>query len=98
MAATAFVVLWIVGRLLGVTELIGIAWACGVLLAVSFVRVRASRARVSVVARLSPEVIEAGNQCVLELFIENTGLSPTPAGRLQLLPAKGGRHRILVPR
>ncbi|MGH9169960.1 MAG: DUF58 domain-containing protein [Acidimicrobiales bacterium] len=97
-ALSGFVVLWFAGRVLGVTELVGVAFAIGALVLVSYLRVKLSRAKVSLAARLSPEVIEAGNQCVLELFVENIGLGPTPASRLQLLPSKGGRHRILVPR
>jgi uncharacterized protein (DUF58 family) len=97
-AISAFFFLVVAGRILGVTELWGIATAIGVLVLVSFVRVRVSRVRASITSRLSPEVIEAGQPTVLELFVENTGLGPTPGGRLQLLPSGGGRHRIVVPR
>jgi uncharacterized protein (DUF58 family) len=97
-ALGGFVVLWFAGRVLGVTELVGIAFAIGALVVAGYLRIKMSRVKVSLAARLSPEVIEAGHQCVLELFVENTGLSPTPGTRLQLVPSKGGRHRILVPR
>jgi uncharacterized protein (DUF58 family) len=94
----ACVVLLIAGRVLGVTELFGVLAAVAVLVIVSVVRVRGAHVRTSISARLSPEVIEAGQPTVLELFVENTGVVPTPANRLQMLPAGGGRHRILVPR
>lgn len=94
----ACVVLLVAGRVLGITELFGVLAAIAALLIVSVVRVRGSHARTTVSARLSPEVIEAGQPTVLELFVENTGAVPTPANRLQMLPAGGGRHRILVPR
>ncbi|HKH89094.1 MAG TPA: DUF58 domain-containing protein [Acidimicrobiales bacterium] len=94
----ACAVLLIAGRILGVTELFGVLAAVAALLIVSVVRVRGSHVRTSISARLSPEVIEAGQPTVLELFVENTGVAPSPANRLQMLPAGGGRHRILVPR
>lgn len=97
-ALAGFFVLLVAGRILGVTELFGIAVAMLALVVVSTVRLRASHVRASVAARLSPEVIEAMQPTVLELFVENTGAVPTPSGRLQLVPAGGGRHRILVPR
>jgi uncharacterized protein (DUF58 family) len=88
----------VAGRVLGVTELFGIAAALLALVVVSVVRMRTSHVRAAVSSRLSPEVIEAGQPTVLELFVENTGLVPTPASRLQLVPTGGGRHRILIPR
>ncbi len=97
-ALVAFVVLLVAGRILGVTELFGIAVALLVLVVVSVVRLRLSHVRAHLSARLSPEVIEAGQPTVLELFIENSGIVPSPGNRLQLLPSSGGRHRILVPR
>ncbi|MGA2209680.1 MAG: DUF58 domain-containing protein [Acidimicrobiales bacterium] len=97
-ALTAFFVMLVAGRVLGVTELFGIAAALLALVVVSVVRMRTSHVRASVSTRLSPEVIEAGQPTVLELFVENTGLVPTPASRLQLVPTGGGRHRILIPR
>jgi uncharacterized protein (DUF58 family) len=95
--AVGFVML-LVGRILGVTELFGISMAILALVLTSAVRVRISHVRTTVSARLSPEVIEATQPTVLELFVENTGLVPTPGSRLQLVPSGGGRHRILVPR
>lgn len=97
-ALTAFFVMLVAGRVLGVTELFGISAALLALVVVSVVRMRTSHVRASVSTRLSPEVIEAGQPTVLELFVENTGLVPTPASRLQLVPTGGGRHRILIPR
>lgn len=97
-ALVAFVVLLLAGRILGVTELFGIAVAIVVLVLLSVVRLRVSHIRAHLAARLSPEVIEAGQPTVLELFVENSGIVPSPTNRLQLLPSGGGRHRILVPR
>jgi uncharacterized protein (DUF58 family) len=88
----------LVGRILGVTELFGISMAILALVVASAVRVRISHVRTTVSARLSPEVIEATQPTVLELFVENTGLVQSPAARLQIVPSGGGRHRILVPR
>jgi len=97
-ALAAFFVLLVAGRILGVTELFGMSVAVLALVLVSVVRLRASHVRAAVSARLSPEVIEATQPTVLELFVENTGAVPTPPSRLQLVPSGGGRHRILVPR
>jgi len=97
-ALIGFFVLLVAGRVLGVTELFGISVAVLALVLVSVVRLRASHVRAAVSARVSPEVIEATQPTVLELFVENTAVVPTPSGRLQLVPTGGGRHRILIPR
>jgi uncharacterized protein (DUF58 family) len=97
-ALAAALVLVLAGRILGITELFGVAAALAALVIVAAVRTKLSRARTAVTARLSPEVIQTDQPTVLELFVENAGLSATPPGRLQLLPIGGGRHRILVPR
>jgi len=91
-------VMLVAGRILGVTELFGISMAVLALAVIGVLRVRTSHVRTSVVARLSPEVIEATQPTVLELFVENTGMTQTPGTRVQLVPSGGGRHRILVPR
>jgi uncharacterized protein (DUF58 family) len=97
-AAGAAVVLLIAGRLLGVTELFGVFAAIVALLVASAIRVRVPRVRAVLSHRMAPEQMVAGQPAVLELFVENTALQPTPANRLQLLPREGARHRILVPR
>jgi uncharacterized protein (DUF58 family) len=97
-AVTTGLFMLLVGRILGVTELFGISVAILALVLTSIVRIRLSHVRASVEARLSPEIIEATQPTVLELLVENTSLSPTPAGRVQLVPTGGGRHRILIPR
>src|ERR1700678_3322552 len=97
-AVAAGLVMLVVGRILGVTELFGIAMAILALVVTSAVRVRISHVRATVSARLSPEVIEATQPTVLEVFVENKGLVQTPNARLQLVPRGGGRHRVLIPR
>ncbi len=59
---------------------------------------RVPRVRAVLSHRMAPEQMTAGQPAVLELFVENTALQPTPANRLQLVPRGPGRHRILVPR
>jgi uncharacterized protein (DUF58 family) len=97
-ALTVGLVMLLAGRILGVTELFGISMAILALAVASVVRVRISHVRTSVSARLSPEVIEATQPTVLELFVENTGMSQTPGTRVQIVPTGGGRHRVLIPR
>jgi uncharacterized protein (DUF58 family) len=97
-AVTVGLCMLLAGRILGVTELFGISMAILALAITSVVRVRVTHVRASVTARLSPEIIEAAQPTVLELFVENTGMGQTPAARLQLIPSGGGRHRILIPR
>ena len=96
--AAAALVMLVAGRLLGVTELFGLFAAMVALVLASVIRVRVPRVRAVLSHRMAPEQMTAGQPAVLELFVENTGLQPTPANRLQLLPREGGRHRILVPR
>ena len=67
-AVVVGLVMLVVGRILGVTELFGISMAILALVVTSAVRVRVSRVRATVTARLSPEVIEATQPTVLELF------------------------------
>jgi uncharacterized protein (DUF58 family) len=92
------VLMLIAGRILGITELFGIASAGAALVIAAAVRVRVPLLRAQISARVTPDVIIAGTPAVLELFVENTGISPTAANRLQLVPSGGGRHRVLVPR
>jgi len=93
-----FLCLLVVGRVLGVTELFGIAAAAGALVIVALVQARPGSVRVAMSGRVTPEGISVGDPAVLELFVENIGAAPSPPGRLQLLPSGGGRHRVLVPR
>jgi uncharacterized protein (DUF58 family) len=93
-----FLVLLVVGRILGVTELFGIAAVAGALVILAVIQARPASVRVAVSGRITPEAIQAGDPAVLELFVENADATPTPSSRLQLVPSGGGRHRVLVPR
>ncbi len=91
--------LLIAGRILGVTELFGLAAAAAAVVGLGIARVRAPRLRVSLSAQVAPPVISAGDLAALEVAIENSGTVPTPAGRLQLVPAGGGEGPLIeVPR
>jgi uncharacterized protein (DUF58 family) len=94
----AFVLL-VAGRILGVTELFGLAAAAVVVVAVGVTRARAPRLRVTLSGQVAPPVIAAGDLAALEVAIENSGTVPTPAGRLQLVPAGGADGPLIeVPR
>ncbi|MGO9559855.1 MAG: DUF58 domain-containing protein [Acidimicrobiales bacterium] len=93
------VVLLVVGRILGVTEMFGLAAAAFAVVALGVARVRAPQLRVNLGARVIPPVIRVGELATLELSVENAGLSPTPSGRLQLVPAGGAEGPVIeVPR
>lgn len=91
------VVLLVAGRILGVTELFGLAVAAAVVAFVGIARVRAPQLRVQLSARAVPQVIAVGETALLELSIDNTGSVPTPGGRLQLVPLGHGPV-VEVPR
>ncbi len=94
----AGVVLIVIGRVLGITELFGMAAAAFVLVVAAVVQCRPGVAQVSVAGRVVPEAITRGERALLELFVENVGSSPTPANRVHVVPVGGGLHRIVVPR
>ena len=91
------VVLLLAGRILGVTELFGLAVAAAVVALVGIARVRAPQLRVQLSVRVLPQVIALGETATLELSIENAGSVPTPGGRLQLVPLGNGPV-VEVPR
>lgn len=92
------VLLLLGGRILGITELFGIAAAAAALVVAAAIRVRVPLIRAQIASRVSPDIIVSGAPAVLELYVENAGLSPSPQNRLQLVPATTARHRVLVPR
>lgn len=94
----AGVILLVIGRVLGITELFGIAAAAFLLVVAAAVQCRPGVVHVALAGRVAPEVITRGERALLELFIENVGSSPTPADRVQVVPVGGGSHRIVVPR
>lgn len=93
------VAMLIAGRLLGVTELFGLAAAVLAVVLVAIARVRAPHLRVNLSAAAAPPVVSVGDQAALELAVENSGSLPTPARRLQLVPAAGAEGPLVeVPR
>lgn len=93
------VALLIVGRLLGVTELFGLAAAGLAVVAVGILRVRAPHLRLALTTRVLPPTISKGELATLELVAENTGSAPTPPGRLQVFSTgQPGGPVMEVPR
>lgn len=92
------VVLVVAGRILGVTELFGLAVAAAVVAGVGSLRVRA-QLRVALTAQVVPPVVSTGERASFELTVENTGSAPTPRGRLRLVPASGAAGPVVeIPR
>ncbi len=93
------VAMLVAGRILGVTELFGLAAAAGAVVAFGVTRVRSPRLRVALSAEVAPPVLSVGDPATLELSIENSGTVPTPTGRLHLVPTGGGDGPLVeVPR
>jgi len=93
------VALLVAGRILGVTELFGVAATAAAAVALGAAMVRSPRLRVALSATVAPPVISIGDRASLEIVIENSGSVPTPGGRLQLVPAGGGDGPLVeVPR
>ncbi|MHB1987380.1 MAG: DUF58 domain-containing protein [Acidimicrobiales bacterium] len=87
------------GRILGVTELFGLATASVAVVLVGVFRVRSPQLRVLLAARVVPAVISVGDLATLELSVENSGAVPTPPSRLELVPAGGAEGPLIeVPR
>ncbi|MHB8245769.1 MAG: DUF58 domain-containing protein [Acidimicrobiales bacterium] len=91
--------LLVAGRILGVTELFGLATAAVSVVLLGLARVRAPQLRVSLSAQATPAVISVGEVATLELTVENSGAVPSPVGRLQIVPAgNGDGPLVVVPR
>ncbi len=93
------VALLVVGRIIGVTELFGLAAAGVAVVLVGVARVRAPRLRLSLSTRVMPATISKGELATLELSAENTGSVPTLAGRLRVFPTGPSAGPVIeVPR
>lgn len=93
------VTMLVIGRILGITELFGLAVAAAIVVGVGAARVRAPQLRVTLDAKVVPQVISAGDRASLELTVENSGSIPTPVGRLQLTPSGQGTGPLVqIPR
>lgn len=91
--------LLIAGRILGVTELFGLAAAGVAVVVTGVVRLRTPQLRVVLSSRVVPAVIARGDLATLEVAIENVGSVPTQAGRISLVAlAESGGPLIEVPR
>lgn len=91
------ILLFILGRLLGVTELFGLGAAGLGIVLLGWLSVRTSRLQVAVTARVTPGVIAVGDEAFLELEVENLGPAAAPPRRLLLLPTKGEGPVVEVP-
>ena len=90
------VALLVAGRILGVTELFGLAAAALAVVALGASRVRAPQLRIAVSTKVVPPVLSVGDAATLEIAVENSGTVPTPSGRLQLLPSGGADGPVIV--
>jgi uncharacterized protein (DUF58 family) len=94
----------LLGRILGIPELFGLAAAVVVVALAAVVRVRVTRGAVSLSARAIPAIVEEGKPAVLELTIEASGLAGSLSSPLVLATdssqGSGFRQpaRIVVPR
>ncbi len=90
--------LLVAGRLLGVTELFGLAAAAVTVVVVGVLRVRSPNLKLVVSATVVPQVIEAGETAMLELTVENAGSVPTPRDRLFLVSSPRLGPEVHIPR
>lgn len=88
----------LVGRLLGVTELFGLAVAGFAVVAIGCVRVRSSRLRLSLTAWVHPPAMSVGDPALLELEVLNNGTVAASAGHLLLIPTDEEGPWVEVPR
>lgn len=86
------VLVWLVGRTLGLAELFIVAAATGALVAVSFLSVRLSSARVSAQRVVAANRLAAGTTCEVALTVRNDGRLPSP-----LLLVEEQCHHVLRP-
>ena len=94
----------VVGRILGVTELFGLAAAAVIMALAALLRVRMAKGTVTVTARAVPPIVSAGQPAVLELTIEASGIVGSLSAPVVLVTdpgrAPGLRQpaKIVVPR
>ncbi|MGA3353202.1 MAG: DUF58 domain-containing protein [Acidimicrobiales bacterium] len=92
------------GRILGIPELFGLAAAAVVITLVSLVRVRMTRAEVTVRARAVPPVVAFGEAALLELSIEESSVAGSLASAVVLFADESASayacqpEKIIVPR
>jgi uncharacterized protein (DUF58 family) len=97
-AVLSALVLLVAGRVLGVTELFGMAAAAVAAVVVAVARVRAGQVRISLSSRVSPSVVHVGEPASLELSVDNQGTAQLPPGRVRLI-ARGPAGPVAeVPR
>lgn len=92
--AGAAVALLICGRILGITELFGLAVAAAAVVVAARVHVGRGAGEIAVVARVSPSVAYVGESARLELQVENRGRRPSRGLLLRPLPYRGGQTPI----
>jgi uncharacterized protein (DUF58 family) len=94
----------VIGRILGIAELFGLAAAAVVVALAALVRVRMAKGTVTVTARSVPPIVSAGQPAVLELTIEDSGVAGSLSTPVILVTdpghAPGLRQpaKIVVPR
>ena len=94
----------VVGRVLGIAELFGLAAAALVVALAALVRVRTASGKVTVTARSIPPIVSAGQPALLELTVEQSGLAGSLSTPVLLVtddsrsPGLCQPAKIIVPR
>jgi len=92
------------GRIFAIPELFGLAAAALVLVGAALGRVWLARGGASLEARAVPGIVSAGEPSLLEITVEESGVTGPPSASLTLEPdgpaVAGGEHpdRVTVPR